>query len=177
MAHPDPSASEDEEMASDCSTIYDTDNNTESKPEEDEKLDVARRETQAVFGVRFLIFIILLLAALAVSIIVYIVTSRSQQHEYETQYEGAYKKVQSSFVDIVKIKLGAISTLGVAMMAFGDGENDRAWPFVTLPKFQQRASAVRSQSGALYVHVNPMVTLEQRKDWMNYASSQENQWM
>ena len=160
---------------------------TESKRETD-RLDVAHRETQAVFGVRFLIFVMLLLAALAVSIIVYLVTSRAEQQEYETQYEGAYKKVMSSFADIVKIKLGGISTLGVAIMAHGDTMAAAAetegivtttggFPFVTLPKFQQRASAIRSQSGALYLHVNPMVTTEQRSDWINYASSKDNKWM
>lgn len=161
---------------------------TDDSRREADQLDVARRETKAVFGVRFLIFIMLLLAALAVSIIVYLITSRAEQQEYETQYEGAYKKVMSSFADIVKIKLGGISTLGVAVMAHGDTTAAAAaaegiptttggFPFVTLPRFQQRAAAIRSQSGALYLHVNPMVTAEQRAEWINYASSQENYWM
>ena len=162
---------------------------TDDSRREADQLDVARRETKAVFGVRFLIFIMLLLAAVAVSIIVYLITSRAEQQEYKTQYEGAYKKVMSSFADIVKIKLGGISTLGVAVMAHGDTMAEAAaaegnpttnrggFPFVTLPKFQQRAAAIRSQSGALYLHVNPMVTVEQRADWINYASSKENNWM
>lgn len=181
MAAQDDPSDSNEEMDDYSGTSHDSTTNeagASSQSKRDDKLNVGQRETQAVFGVRFLIFVILLLAALAVSLIVYFNTSKSQQNEYETQYEGAYRKVQSSFLDIVKIKLGSIATLGVAIMAHGDdGEHDREWPFVTLPRFQQRAMAVRSQSGALYIHVNHMVTQELKSDWMQYASGDDNQWI
>ncbi|CAB9511299.1 Receptor-type guanylate cyclase gcy [Seminavis robusta] len=141
-----------------------------------EKLNLAKRETQAVFKLRLLVFVVLSLAAVAVSIIVFLVTKNAEKDEYRNQYDAAAQKVVESFIDIVNSKLQAVSSLGVAMIAHGV-DHYRQWPFVTLSSFQQRTSTARAQSGALYVHVNPMVREADRKGWEEFVVTEENYWI
>ena len=52
--------------------------------------------------------------------------------------------------------MAAIASLGVALIAHVEDHETQEWPFVTLSSFQQRAETARKQSGAIYVHVNPV---------------------
>lgn len=144
---------------------------------EDEKLDWAKQETRAVFHLRLLVVVVLLLAAIAVCLIVYLITAKGEHQEYETQYHGAAMKIQEEFVSIVNDRLSSISALGVAMTAHGR-DHAKEWPWVTLSSFQERASTALAQSGALYVHVNPRVRADQRDEWEIYsATSEDSEWL
>ena len=91
--------------------------------------------------------------------------------------DGAAKKVLESFMDIVDSKLGAVTSMEVAIIAHGV-DHVRTWPFVTLSSFQQRASTARKQSGALYVHINPMVTEDQKDEWEVFVlGKNDSYWM
>lgn len=92
---------------------------TEEEEESRQKLNLARKENAAVFRLRLLVFVVLLLAALGVSVIVYLITARSEEDEYRTQYEGIAKKITESFLDIAESKMGVISALGLATVAHG----------------------------------------------------------
>jgi hypothetical protein len=139
------------------------------------KDQLSRKETAAVFRLRVVIITALLLAATAVSFIVYIITRSAEVDEFEIQYEGAAEKVVASFTDIVK-KMGAISGLGVAASAHGlDAKSE--WPFVTLSNFQERAGYARTLSGTLYVSINPIVDTKEKLDkWEEYVLGKNNYW-
>jgi hypothetical protein len=51
------------------------------------------------------------------------------------------------------------------------------WPIVTLSSFQQRSATARSQSEALYVHINPIVSQQNQAEWQNYVEEDEFGWM
>ena len=150
----------------------------QSADESSEKMTLAKKETRAVLGLRLLVFAVLLVAAIAVCIIIYFITSGSEEEEYKTQYEGAVTKITEAFVGIVDTRLSAISSLGVAMIAHGRDHDTQRWPYVTLSSFQQRASTARKQSLALYIHVNPKVELDQREEWEHFTgTSSDSVWM
>lgn len=150
----------------------------QSEDESSEKIALAKRETRAVLGLRVLVFVVLLLAAVAVSFIVYFITTSSENEEYKTQYEGAVNQISEAFVGIVDTRLSAISSLGVAMIAHGVDHATQRWPYVTLSSFQQRASTARKQSLALYIHVNPKVELDQREEWESFTGiNPDSVWM
>ena len=48
---------------------------------------------------------------------------------------------------------------------------------VTLSSFQQRASTARKQSGALFLHINPMVEDYEKKEWEQFVVSNDSYWM
>ena len=89
---------------------------TSANEHEGEKEHLAKNETQAVFRLRLLVFLVLFLASVAVSIIVYMVSVSAEKDEYHNQYRGASKKVLEVFIDIVETKLGAVSSMGVAII-------------------------------------------------------------
>jgi hypothetical protein len=92
-------------------------------------------------------------------------------------YPGAAKVVLETFTDIVETKFQAVASLGVALTAHEIDHSSQQWPYVTLSSFQQRVATTRKQSGALWVHLNPIVRTDQREDWENFASGESSVWM
>jgi uncharacterized membrane protein len=140
---------------------------TEDSSESDRE-QLAQRETRIVFGLRVLVVIVLLLAAIGVSVVVYYITRNAEVDEFETQYTALADTVLRAFEDIVTQKLGALSSLGVAVIAHGV-DLDQTWPFVTLSAFQPRSATARSLSGAVYLSINPIVSYAQRAEWEEYV--------
>jgi hypothetical protein len=66
-----------------------------------------------------------------------------------------------------------MSSLGVAAIV----DYTRTWPFVTLSSFQQRAATAKEESGALYVHINHMVSESDRKKWEEFVVGEDSNWM
>ena len=167
----------DDESSSLETDLQDTDrSNSADREAEKIRANLGRRETTQVFRSRMIVFAVLFLAAAAVSVIVYFVTSNSETAEYVNQFEGSSTVVLDTFLDIVRDKLAVVSSLAVALIAQGV-DSDQVWPYVTISSFQQRASTARAQSGTLYVQINPYVRLEQREDWELFAVGPDADWM
>jgi hypothetical protein len=135
---------------------------------EAEKDQLAQKESRNVLLLRVLVIIVLLFAAVAVSVVVYFITRLAEIDEYETQYKALADTVLRAFEDIVTQKMGAISSVGVAAIAHGV-DLDREWPFVTLSSFQERSATARSLSGALFVSINPLVKETERAEWEKFV--------
>ena len=133
-------------------------------------------ETNAVFRLRLLVFLVMLLAAIAVSVTIYIITSGAEQDEFEAQFDGAAGQVLETFDNVVQQKISAISSLAVAIIAHGVDHN-RDWPFVTLSSFQQRSSTARKLADALFVTISPIVSDKNRKEWEDFVTTDDSYWM
>jgi uncharacterized membrane protein len=169
-----------ESLADSASDAYDDDDNETGSSSAGsiayEKMELAKKETLAVFRLRFLMFIVLLMSAMMLIVIIYYITAGGEDEEYKSQYEVASKKVLKAFIDIVDSKLAAVTSLGVAATAHGV-DHTRTWPFVTLSSFQQRSATARDQSGSLYVHINPMVNESDRQEWEDFVVGEDASWM
>ena len=142
-----------------------------------EQEQLAKEETLQINRLRWWGFKVLLLAALIISVIVYMISRNAQNDEYEKAYDGAAKLITDAFTDIMTSKMGAVSSMGVALIAHGK-DHAREWPFVTLSSFQQRASTALAQSGAIYLHVNPLVSEEDRHEWEHdFVIGEDADWM
>jgi hypothetical protein len=137
---------------------------------------LGQAETNAVFRLRLLVFLVMLLAAIAVSFTIYIITSKAEQDEFKSQFEGAASKVLETFDNVVQQKVSAISSLAVAIIAHGV-DHSRDWPFVTLSSFQQRSSTARKLADALFVTISPIVSEENRKEWEDFVTKEDSYWM
>jgi hypothetical protein len=133
-------------------------------------------ETNAVFRLRLLVFLVMLLAAIVVSVTIYIITSGAEQDEFEAQFDGAASQVLETFDNVVQQKISAISSLAVAIIAHGVDHN-RDWPFVTLSSFQQRSSTARKLADALFVTISPIVSDKNRKEWEDFVTKEDSYWM
>ena len=129
---------------------------------------LAKEETNAVFRLRVMVILVLLVAAGIVSYVIYHYTSKAESQEFRAQFDGSAQKVIETFEDIVKEKLGALTSLSVTMTSYARSHN-YTWPFVTINDFQQRAAAARELSDSLYIQVVPLITDEMRSLWQNYT--------
>jgi len=159
-------------------------NTTSSKPKRDDdksnndgddeqKLQLATKETAAVFRLRLIVLLVLLIASVAVSFIVYHITSESLKDQTTSDFTGAAKKVTETFLDIAETKIAALASIAVAVIANSlDLQQD--WPFVTISNFQQRAATARSQSGALNLMLVPLVDTVERAQWQQFVQNQSS---
>jgi len=118
----------------------------------------------------------MLVAAIAVSVVVYFITHGAQEDEFETMYAGAAEKIMEAFRGIMNQRFGAISSLGVATIAHGV-DHFRPWPLTTLSSFQQRSSTAKDLSKALFLSLNPYVKEIDRSKWEEYVVSEDSYWI
>jgi hypothetical protein len=145
------------------------------------KAKLAKQETNKVDVSRALVLCILVLSATAISIVVYYISRNAEIDQVNTQYEGVASKVLDSFQTITN-KIGTINSISVAATGHGiqsvdSNSSSIRWPFITLPSFEQRSTAVRALSSSLYLAIHPIVTDTTRDDWERYVVSKNNAWM
>jgi hypothetical protein len=166
-----------DDCSSHCSSIVDDDVESSfgisvsvTKPglQTKENERIGQEETKVIFKLRLLVFLVLSLAALAVSLSVYYITKNAEDEEFKASFEGNALKVIESFEEIVGQKLGALASLGVAFTSFARSHN-QTWPFVTMNDFQERAASTRSLSESLFFELLPIVTNKDRAAWEKYS--------
>ena len=158
------------------SSMAETKGTGEDEEEDEGKEQFAKKENKAVLRLRLLVFDFLIVATIAISLIVYFTTTGAERNEYENQYESASQSVIQAFHDIASDNLAAAAGMGLDIAVHGE-ESSTGWPYVTLSRFQERTATPMSQSGALYLQVNPMVSLDNRQEWEQYTTGEDAQWM
>jgi hypothetical protein len=168
----DPDVGELSDDDSDFDSI--TDDATRTSGEE--KIRFTPSMTRNVFRLRLLVFLVLLMAAIAVSFVVYYVTKGGETEEFEASYQGTASKVIEVFEGIITEKLDAVASLSIAATAHSS-DHVAEWPLFTLSYFQERAMAARKQSGTLFTSLVPIVAYEEREAWENYTVDDPEGWI
>lgn len=146
-----------------------TSSNGHDNEDQQERRLLAEKETKSVFRLRVAVIFALFVAASVVSAVVYVITTRAEESEFEAQFEGAADKLLSSFEDIIRQKLGAVGSLALSLTAYAKAQN-LTWPFVTMDHaFEQRAAGARTLSNALHMSLLPIVYQEDREAWETYS--------
>jgi hypothetical protein len=155
-----------EEGMEHCTSMTST--STEKEDSMEPTPALAEKETALVFRLRLLVILALLSAAIAVSAVVFKITSDGENDEFESQFAGSASKILASFEAIVKEKIAAVGSLAVAA-TLHTIHNNVTWPFVTLDSFPERAAVAKSLSGAIFIGMLPVVVDENRDAWEKYA--------
>jgi len=140
----------------------------ESEGQEERSSVLAQRETRVVRALRFAVLALLLITTTLVGVGVYFYTRNEEHDNFETQFDDSAFKVVEAFSQIVEGTLGAIDTMSASITSCARQEN-RTFPFVTVPDFEVRGANLRVQAGAAVVHWMPLVTDETRARWEEYA--------
>jgi class 3 adenylate cyclase len=134
--------------------------------------EIAKGESKAVFYLRSLTFLVLIVSAISISLCVYFYMTDTEKDEFETQYHSDAHKVLESVGKALDNTLGATDAFIVKMMAYADNSNS-TWPFVTMPHFAVQATKLLKLSKAFSMSVNHIVQPEQRAEWQEYASNND----
>jgi hypothetical protein len=175
-----PKLDDDESYVSDHSNVYSesrhsivVDEATVVDSNED-VLNIAQNETRAVFLQRLVVFGALLVAAISVSVVVYLITSNGEHNSFVGQFHGTAAKVAASFNQIVGQKMAAIGSVSIAYTSFARSHDTVEFPFVTMPDFPQLTAQARHLSNALTIQFIPIVTDSKRVEWEAYTAN--NSW-
>jgi hypothetical protein len=129
---------------------------------------VASGETRAINILRAAVLLLLAFTAILSCVGVYFYTRNEEQLKYERAYEANALRIVESFHTTVERRLEAMHSLALSVTSYALDAN-KTFPFVTLPHFAMRGSALRIEASSLAVHWIPLVTDDTRKDWEEYA--------
>jgi hypothetical protein len=140
--------------------------------------NLAKQGTRQVDILRYTVIAILMLSAFGVSVVVFFLTKRAQQQQFDAQYYGAAAKITTSIGTVID-KIDMINAVGMAATIQGMNEdlNTTYWPFVTLPSFEQRVASAKASSGALLMSLMPIVSENDRDEWEFYSVEKGTTWM
>ncbi|CAB9500805.1 Receptor-type guanylate cyclase gcy [Seminavis robusta] len=148
----------------------------EDEHEKIKKSILSKKDLKAVWRLRCGVTIVLLGTASAVCALIYSITATGDDEDFEAQYRTNAVKVVQSF-EAVLTKITIISQLAIAVTAEGIQQQNN-WPFITLSAFQERARAAMDSSQALYVSINPLVTVDHLEQWEEFVlDGQQNHWI
>jgi hypothetical protein len=156
----------------DVSSVYSgTDNQRE-----DDFLKIGNRETNTVWKLKVLVVLVVLAATVATACAVYLYTSRSEQAQFESQFQEYAYKVLDSVGTTLEKTIGAMDALAVDTVSHARS-TDQTWPFVNIPFFSNRAAKVLSISNSLYLILCPVITPENRLEWEAFTTKHGRSWV
>jgi len=156
---------------SDISTVQST-KICRERHDADKEQRVENGGSRAVPRLRCIMFLALLIAAVAVSAVVVHFTQADEQHSFEIHYTQAAEKIVNEFLHAVEGSLNALDTLGNSITSYAtlmEAVNNTTFPFVTVPDFEVKGSNARISSGTHVIHWMPVVTDGDRDSWEHYA--------
>ncbi|CAB9506880.1 Receptor-type guanylate cyclase gcy [Seminavis robusta] len=148
------------------STSHATNNREPTK--EDPVLDLAKKEDKAVWVLRLVVFFLLASVALAVCLLVYFSTKSSLQDDFETDFHKLADKLVRGFETSVHQQFAIIGNLATDITAYAKNQN-KSFPFVTLPDYNVRAGELAEIAGLATLVLFPMVEETDRKDYEAYT--------
>jgi hypothetical protein len=129
---------------------------------------IAKQESKAVFRLRILVGVALLMATIGVSVGVYYFTSTSEKKEFEERFDANADKILESVGHALDRSLEAMDSFVVHLIMTAK-QNNEMWPFVTMPDFCVRIAKTLSMSRAVFTSVYPMVLDNEKEAWEKYS--------
>jgi len=176
LSSPSSSDSEDEDDDSILTNGNHDDDDDDEKRSPDLQVTLAKRESKAVLGMRFLVFGVLIASTIVVAALVYYYTAHSERAQFEFSFATDAQKVLQGIATSLAYTLGGADAMVVSMVSYANATN-QTWPFVTIPDFGVRAEKIMGLTNAIYMSLLLYVTPEQRDKWQKYSAEHGPQWV
>jgi hypothetical protein len=163
--------------SSDTSSNYSSEEEATNRQKDTEEPpnEIAQAESLAVFRIRAIVVLVLLLSTAGISAIVYIFTSRAETSEFENQFRDDSAKVMEALGSALDRTRGAADAFAITLLSFAKSSNS-TWPYVTLPDFPIQAAKSQSLSKSVIIAMYPYVDDSQKSKWEAY-SMQNHAWV
>jgi len=143
-------------------------NNQEDKVEDLDVEAIAQHEHEEVKKSKLLVFVVLFVTLAAMSTITYVLFAKGQDDDFRTQFQNYASEVIAVSQQNVATTIRTIDTFGNTITSHASTSNE-SWPFVRLPDFESRGSALIELASANIVMFAPYVSLEQKREWESYS--------
>mmetsp|Transcript_13427 Transcript_13427/g.37784 ORF Transcript_13427/g.37784 Transcript_13427/m.37784 type:complete len:1181 (+) Transcript_13427:148-3690(+) len=142
---------------------------TSRQPQGIEDEGLATQESKHLVKLRFFLITVLFWSTVGVGLAVWTYFTEEIDNEFEEHYweesEEARTELQNKFL----VAIGSIDSFIVALCI-----QSSAWPFVTVPRFSDRAERLRKFSHAVAVTTYHYVDEDLRQEWSEYASANDH---
>jgi len=139
-------------------------------------MEIAKSEGDAVFRIRLVVILILILSTASLAFGVYRISRGAEETEFENKYYDDSSKIFEAVSSNLDSTLGAIDSFVVNMVSMAKFSN-QSWPFVYTPDYGIRSAKLRSAAKAAYIHQYHLVSAEQRLEWEAFTYLHGDQWV
>ena len=136
---------------------------------ERERKTLARKEDQAVKGLRFLVVFVLVLAACTVALFISNYVQTDQTNDFRAAFDASATKVISAFQATMARKVESIDAFATSITSYALATNT-SFPFITIPDYEIRAANTRVLADVSDLNFQPLVKDEDRRKWEEYAN-------
>jgi hypothetical protein len=144
----------------------------EAKKQEDELLFMVKSENNAVFGLRIILSLCLLVSAIVCAVLIYSYSSSEEKKAYQAQFDSDAQKVFESIGTNFDLTMGAADAFMFQIISQAKSTNS-VWPFVTIPDLPQKTAKLISQTDSIYMAFYPLITGAQRYEWENFTKGND----
>jgi len=131
-------------------------------------MDITRRESRAVFTLRIVLIISMIISAVIVCIGVYFYLSEEEEETFESQFESDALKLLDDIGTNFDLTMGAADAFMIRVVSQAHS-TDAVWPMVTIPDLAVQAAKLIAQTDAIYFTFYPVITGEKRNEWENFT--------
>ncbi|CAJ1946022.1 unnamed protein product [Cylindrotheca closterium] len=149
-------------------------NTSSNKEDVLESTNLLRKDTR-IRVLRAAALLILLIAAIVVSFVVYSTLRASEQRAFETRFWDEAAQVGNALEKELQSKLRAVDSLSVTSTSYANSRG-KIWPNITIPEFSYRAASVLTIAGGISMALQPVVTSDLLEGWASY-SVEEQKWI
>ena len=154
-------------------------NNSDTDPVQ----KIAVSETRLLLWLRLALFVMLVSVTVLVSYAVYTISAADEHARFVRHAAVYHEKILDSVRAAVSTRFEAMQALSIAVTSQKLAQtttvtatDDEAQPFVTLPHFEMRGSALRVTAASHALHYMPLIVDEaMRAAWETYAAQHRQQ--
>jgi len=125
---------------------------------------VAAKEQRAVFLSRLVVFFVLFFALAVVGSAMFLVVSRNERQQFESEFFTSAAEVKSLVQDNCQSAVDSAEAFSVSVTSSANQMN-MTWPYVTIADFSSKAARLSTLSGAYQIGFAPIVFPEHFATW------------
>lgn len=137
------------------------------------EVTLARPETTAVRILRVFVLLVMVGAALAVSLSVFFYMKWEEENALDDDFQDLSRRLMDGFHANTKLRVQTMDAFGLSLTSSAIQTN-QTFPFVTFSDFEARATANRVICNSEYIGLYPYVNAENRQAWEEYTTQLEN---
>ena len=140
------------------------------KAAQQERSTLAAHETRAIFCLRLVVLLSLMIVGVSFALALFKYTNVIQEQEFEDQFGFYRDQVFEKFNRQLERTLNAMDTLSSEITSHAESSGSE-FPFVTVPNFEVHSANARISGDAVAIFYMPYITEDLKVPWETYATA------
>ena len=140
------------------------------KAAQQERSTLGVKETRAIFCLRLIVLLTLIVFGISLAIAFFYVTNEMQEQDFENQFGFYGDQVVEKFNRQLERRLNSMDALSTDMTSYAMSSGSE-FPFVTVPDFEFRGANARISGDSPLIMYMPYITEGMKVPWEAYAAT------